>query len=60
MPMAKAGAEAGDEMASMVEPVAEPEVVMAAPMMQGDVVVYHYPAKVDVAGGVEKPAAGFG
>lgn len=53
MPMAKAGAEAGDEMASLAEPVMEPEVVMAAPMIQGDVVVYHYPAKVDVAGGVE-------
>ena len=26
---------------------------VAAPMIQGDVVVYHYPAKVDVAGGVE-------
>jgi uncharacterized protein (TIGR02231 family) len=51
--MAKGGAEVGDEMASMVAPVAEPAVVAAAPMIQGDVVVYHYPAKVDVAGGVE-------
>lgn len=43
---------AGGEMATLAEPVMEPAVV-AAPMIQGDVVVYHYPAKVDVAGGVE-------
>lgn len=56
--MAKAAA-AGDENAAetlyaggMIEPVVESSVV-AASMIQGDVVVYHYPAKVDVAGGVE-------
>lgn len=50
--MAKSDAAAGGEMASMAEPVMEAPMV-AAPMIQGDVVVYHYPAKVDVAGGVE-------
>ncbi|GLS85973.1 hypothetical protein GCM10010873_09470 [Cypionkella aquatica] len=56
--MAKRAA-AGDENAQemlysggMSEPVMEPEVV-AAPMIKGDVVVYHYPAAVDVATGVE-------
>ncbi len=47
-----ADAMAGGEMSAMAVPVMEPAVV-AAPMIQGDVVVYHYPAKVDVAGGVE-------
>ncbi|WP_426035014.1 DUF4139 domain-containing protein [Cypionkella sp. TWP1-2-1b2] len=54
--MAKAAADAssGWEVGAggVTEPVMEPSVV-AAPMIQGDVVVYHYPAKVDVAGGVE-------
>ena len=50
--MAKTDAMAGGEMGSLAEPVMEAAVV-AAPMIQGDVVVYHYPAKVDVAGGVE-------
>ncbi|OYU41280.1 MAG: hypothetical protein CFE33_04320 [Pseudorhodobacter sp. PARRP1] len=51
-PLAKGAASAAGEMDAMAEPVMEAEVV-AAPMIQGDVVVYHYPAKVDVAGGVE-------
>lgn len=54
--MAKAAADArsGWETGAggVTEPMMEPSVV-AAPMIQGDVVVYHYPAKVDVAGGVE-------
>ena len=50
--MAKADAMAGGEMTSLAEPVMEAAVV-GAPMIQGDVVVYNYPAKVDVAGGVE-------
>ncbi len=54
--MAKAAADASSgwevRAGGVTEPVMEPAVV-AAPMIQGDVVVYHYPAKVDVAGGVE-------
>lgn len=54
--MAKVADDAMGGMAeTMAEPVAEaaPVTVEAVAAMQGDVVVYHYPAKVDVAGGVE-------
>lgn len=37
----------------MAEPAMAPAPVAAAAAMQGDVVVYHYPAAVDVATGVE-------
>lgn len=49
---------AADDMASgsaemMAEPAMAPAPVVAAAATQGDVVVYHYPAAVDVATGVE-------
>ncbi len=48
--LSRAGAAAEDE-AAMAEPVIEAAV--ATPELQGDVVVYRYPATVDVASGVE-------
>ncbi len=51
----RVGAMAGADMeGGIAEPVMEPEVVEAATMLEGDVVVYHYPRAVDVAGGVEE------
>lgn len=49
--LSRAGAGPATDEAVMAEPVAEAEV--AAPELQGDVVVYRYPVAVDVASGVE-------
>lgn len=48
-----ARAAASDAMGGMAEPVMEPAVVEAAVGFEGDTVVYRFPAKVDVASGVE-------
>lgn len=50
---AKAGSDTMMEGAAMAEPVVAAAPVTAGAEVQGDVVVYHYPAAVDVADGVE-------